>query len=175
MIIKRLAFVCLIVLSNSAYADDTSKEDKLLQFVRLFEPTNVVKEYKLSCMERYKAYNPETIVKYNPNYFSGIKPGSKKWPKLIDTWRRTAEMTCGGLTVKDVEEETVRAYHKLLSEDDLDAVLKFYHTEHGINVLRAEKLVMHIMQEYYSKIADERMKRGTNNLYKEINNILTAE
>lgn len=74
-----LFFIVLFSVSTTSLADNRSKREKLLKLAEFEDLIHVTKRTRELCVKVMRKVTPDIITLDNPEYFGGIKPGSKYW------------------------------------------------------------------------------------------------
>ncbi len=109
--------------------------------------------YHDSCVAGYNKGNPEILVKDNPDYFYGIKPGSPDWNSIMTSWNKYVEVSCGFINAKKYKETIINTLSSHLTENNADEILRFYKTKNGQAYLNAQNVVSGKTQNYYRETA----------------------
>jgi hypothetical protein len=168
-----VAILALLFLNSNA--DEITKDQKLRKLAELENLIQIVQNHKAECIKGMKDFDPNIVIKTQPNFFGGIMPGSKKWKEVEEAFRKYINSYCSCLDEKEVVEEFVRIYRGTISEETLDSVLNFYSSPSGIKYLEATNIGNIKLQEYYSKAFSEKLKIAVKEYYDSLQNIYDSK
>lgn len=134
-------------------AGEVEKREKVAEFVDLWKVPEMVRQYRTSCLEPFKATTPESTFRQDPAYFQGMTPASPLWTKVVAAYWRYAEASCSSLMERTVVEKHIDAWTERISENDLDTVLRFLRTKAGRAYVDGQHGVTDELLRYYAVAA----------------------
>jgi hypothetical protein len=138
-------------LRRDAQADSTATapsravrtaDDPYMQFASLWISAELGESYYAECRRMMGPSSPENVVKREPGYFGGIRPGTPLWPRIIAAWMRYADAYCEPMRDTDpMRHAYADGYRRALSARDLATVSTFLDTPVGKRFVEAERAV----------------------------------
>lgn len=150
--------ILALTLPSISVADSETFRIKITKLAKLEHFSEVIEDYRTTCQDKMKEYDPEKLVITQPDMFSGVRPGSKYWPEIVLALRKYVNTSCNYISEKEYLEEFITIYASLLDEKTLDAILKFYDTYEGKTYLKATRSGNQKLQEYLLSKNAETMK-----------------
>jgi hypothetical protein len=111
-------------------AEDT-RESLAKQLVELLHLKDQFTEFKKACLSQGSAVTPEKLVEKSPNYFSGIKPDSPKWPVIVKAWQDYHLAVCSVPSEEQGLAIWTKYYQERLTKGQLRSAIKFYSSHDG--------------------------------------------
>lgn len=150
--------VLMLTLPSVSVAESETYRTKIAKLATLEHFSEVIDDYRTTCLDKMKEYDPEKLVIAQPDMFSGVRPGSKYWPEIVVAFRNYVNKSCNYISEKEYLEEFIKVYTSLLDEKTLDAILRFYDTYEGKAYLKATRNGTQKLQEYLLSKNAETMK-----------------
>ncbi len=170
-----ISFVIFSISVGILGADELTIDKKLRKLADLQNLRQTVQKQKTECENGMNDFDPNVVVKTQPNFFGGIMPGSKKWHRVEVAFKKYMSSYCNCLNEKDVVEEYISIYRTRISEETLDSVLSFYDSPSGRKYLEVSNAGTMKLQEYYNEVYTERMKIAVKDYYDEIQDIYDSK
>lgn len=163
---KKLFYSLLTIgFTVSCSTVELTKKEKIQALARYDNLTDRIAKNKKLCVQETKKINPLKLAKDNPEFFGGIKPGSKYWPEVEIIYSEYMNTACNYLNEEKVLEKYVEIYSEEISDRALDEILNFYQTKTGKEYLKATESGNDRMQKYYAESAtpayEKAMKKYT--------------
>jgi hypothetical protein len=168
-------FACAVLLSSAlaCFAADDKRSTKLAKLVELWDIPGMVKEYRRNCLEPFKATTPVQTFRQDPSYFQGISPTSPLWPKVEAAYWRYAVSSCNALSEEAVKDSHIRAWAGRLTEEELDALLRFFQTRPGRAYIDGQRGVTEELLRFYGEEAKTATKAAYEAYMKDLRAIAT--
>ncbi len=155
MILDKKLFWMFVILNFivACASVEISKKEKVLKMARYDNLKEGITKNRKLCLEETNKTNPLKIAKDNPEFFGGIKPGSKYWPEVERTYSKYINTACNYLNEDKALEKYVEIYSEEMSDNALEEIINFYETKTGAEYLKATSSGNDRMQKYYAESA----------------------
>lgn len=174
MKLRKITLLIIFSLTLLATTDSlsTDKENKLLELSKYERVAEKIQRFRKLCMRKTEKISPESVVSENPLYFGGIKPGSKYWSNIKESYTEFIVATCSYLEKDKVLNEYISVYSEELSEESLDGILAFYKSKAGKKYLKEMSVCDERMQAYYSDAANPAFEAAMKKYHNDIDEII---
>lgn len=140
--IRSILFVVLLSCVGIVSAANTalSKQQKIEQMLASLKFDRIIESGIAECIDSTldAYYAPEKVVAKSGDY-KGMTPKSADWPQVQAAFRRFAEKSCSGVGVERTKKVYIEWYDKNITEEDLDAIIRFQQSPSGRALASAQE------------------------------------
>ncbi len=169
---KLFCIVLLLIFMIGCSVTEISKKEKLLILAQYEELTVGIKKQKQICLEATNKTNPNKIAIDNPEFFGGIKPGSKYWPEVEKIYSTYVNTACNYLNEDKVLEKFIEIYSAEMSDDVLDEILSFYKTKTGMDYLKQTRSGKDRLRIYYAESTTPAYEKAMNKYTEDLGSLV---
>ena len=168
-----ISLILCFFLASPVLADQSSKQQKLLELMNLLGIEEVFKDYEQSCLKQADSYQPEYIYEQQPDYFGGIKPNDPTWSAIVGAYNKYAKIYCSCISEKEYIGLHAKLYGEYVSENEIDAILKFLRSPIGQKDIHAGLMARKRADEYISDKIIAAEKKAYNDYMTELESIIS--
>jgi hypothetical protein len=143
-----LLFV-LLTLSPPAFAQDDARALGG-EFIERLGFDEEFTRFRDQCVAQRSAVSPEHLVAASPDYFAGIRPGSKKWPAIVKAYRAYVVDACSRPTRDEFKAELAGFYARVLTAPQLREAIAFYGSAAGKALVAANRRAAEAVRDAWS-------------------------
>jgi Uncharacterized protein conserved in bacteria (DUF2059) len=173
--LRRLALLLLILsLSRPALAQD-DLQALAERFIEQLGFNVEFTRFRDACVSQRGASTPEALVASNPDYFGGIRPGSRKWPAVVKAYESYVVDACSRPTRDEFKGELASFYARVLTAPQLRQAIAFYGSATGKALVAANQRAAEAVREAWSAPNSLHLAEATAELERRVAVLAEAE
>lgn len=147
---RRLALlIVFLILSPRALAQD---DVQVLagRFIEALGFDDEFTRFRDDCVRQRGAATAEALVAAKPEYFGGIRPGSRKWPAVVKTYQAYVVEACSRPTRDEFKAALASFYAQALTAPELRQAIAFYGSAAGKTLVAANRRAAEAVRDAWS-------------------------
>lgn len=141
------------------------------KFVSALRYDEQFEKFKEQCITTYRAITPDALVKQNPDYFGGLRPGHVKWRRVVSAYEVYFQEACSRPSKDEFLAALSASYAKSLSVSQLKSGLQFYSTATGRALISAHSQATTAVYEEWTRSNQEHLVQVSAKFQAEISKI----